>query len=152
MSSADDTQPGKEVDGQALPESLREVAAWVEHYGSFRRAVFALITGWILDLSFGFVSVIDGGFLYAGDLLVGSLGYVEAAITWGFGLIGLDILGALAELQRELVGVTEGAGGAAPVLAAVFAFGALYLVYRTLIVIAGLLPVVGDLLDGLGVR
>lgn len=140
------------MDGQALPKALREVAAYVEHYGTFPRAVFALITGYILEVVFGFVGVIAASVLLAFDYVVGALEYARAALLGVFGPAGAEFLGWLAGLQATFAEVTAMAGPAAPLVAVALSLGFGYAVLRVGILVVGNVPLLGAIVGALGVR
>lgn len=133
-------------------ESLQQVAAAIEKHGSFPRAVFALISAYILDVIFGIFGTIAGAILFAFDVVVGVLGFAQRLLVNGFGIVGIDILGALAGVQRAIAGAIAGSGPLAPVFATLLAVGTLYVLYRLAVALLGELPVGSTIVDLLGLR
>lgn len=155
--SSSTTTTASTSDGQiitvTLPswlEPLRQVAVLIERYGSFPRAIFALITGYILNGLFDIIGVVAGSVLFAFDLIVGGLAFAQGALVGAFGSVGIDILGAIAGVRQAFLDVLATAGPAAPVLAALLTVGVLVLLYRAAIALGSDVPLLGALLEFLG--
>jgi hypothetical protein len=136
----------------ALLAPLRELAALYQRYGSVPRAIFALISLYILNGLFSIINVVAGSVLFVFDLIVGSLRTAQALLVGAFGAVGVDILGALLGVQQAVSGVVVAAGPLGPPLAVAAASLMLYVLYRLAVALLGELPGGSTLVDLLGLR
>jgi hypothetical protein len=147
--SASDSSDG----GRAA--AIGQLVGLVTEYGSLPRAVFALITLYILNGLFAIVDVIAGSVLFGFDLVVGSLQAAQTLLVGAFGAVGIDILGALVGVQQAIAGVVASAGPLAPVLAVGSASLLIYAMYvfgrRLVVGLLGELPGGSTLLELFGV-
>ena len=115
-------------------QALRPLSGVVNALVTFGRDpvgfIFTTITSYLLLAVFGVLNVVTESILFAFDLIVAALQYVQNALVGGFGVVGVDILGVLLELQVSVAGVVDGAGPAGPVLAVALAGAGTYAVYR----------------------
>lgn len=132
--------------------AIGQLVSLVTEYGSLPRAVFALITLYILNGIFSVIDVLAGSVLFVFDVVVGSLQTAQALLVGAFGAVGVDILGALFGVQQALSGVVAGAGPLGPPLAVAAASLMLYGLYRLTVALLGELPGGSTLVDLLGVR
>lgn len=130
----------------SLPDwvkALRPLAGVVNALVTFGRNpvrfVFTTITSYILLAVFGVLNVVTGSVLYAFDLVLAALQFVQNFLVSGFGAVGVDILAVLVDLQVAVAGVVAGAGPAGPVVAVGLAAGGTYAVYRAGIVVLALI-------------
>jgi hypothetical protein len=141
--------------GGGRSAAIGQLVGLVTEYGSLPRAVFALITLYILNGLFAIVDVIAGSVLFGFDLVVGSLQAAQALLVGAFGAVGIDILGALVGVQQAIAGVVASAGPFAPVLAVGSASLLIYGLYvfgrRLAVGLLGELPGGSTLLELFGV-
>lgn len=114
--------------------------------------IFRIINLFILNGLFAIFNTISGAVLAAFDSLVGALEFAQRALIRGFAAAGIDIIAALASIQRQFAAVFEGAGPLAPVLAAALAVGALVVLSRLAVALLGEVPVGSTIVDLLGLR
>lgn len=96
---------------------IAELVSLVRSYGSLPRAIFALISLYLLDGIFSIFGVIVGSILFVFDTLVGSLETALSLLLGAFSAVGVDILGVFLALERTVAGVVASAGPLAPVIA-----------------------------------
>lgn len=132
--------------------AIQQLVALVTEYGSLPRAVFALITLYILNGIFSVIDVVAGSVLFVFDLVVGSVQTAQALLVGAFGAVGVDILGALVGVQQAVSGVVAVAGPLGPPLAVASASLMLYVLYRLTVALLGELPGGSTIVDLLGVR
>jgi hypothetical protein len=132
--------------------AVREVASLIARYGSLPRAIFAIISLYILNGLFSIINVVAGSVLYVFDLIVGSLQTAQALLVGAFGAVGIDILGALVGVQQAVSVVVASAGPLGPPLAVAAASLSLYVLYRLGIAALGELPVGSTVVDLLRLR
>lgn len=142
-----------------IPEPLQEVMGPLVQFGRLAKekggvvpAIFAIITAYILEGIFGVIGVITGSILYAFEIVVGAIEFARDLLVGAFGVVGVDLIGALIDVQREILTVVEGAGPAAPVIAAGAAVVSVLILYRLAVAALGELPIGSSIVDLLGLR
>jgi len=140
----------------SLPDSLldplRELGALYKRYGSVPRAIFALISLYLVNGALSIGSFVVGSVLAVFDIAAGSIRSVQLFLINSFGSVGVNILGIYKSIQLQLASVIQGAGPLGPPLA-VFVGGLLiYGLYRVTIVALGELPLGSSLVDLLRLR
>jgi hypothetical protein len=133
-------------------DAIGQLVALVQEYGSLPRALFALISLYILNGIFSVIDVVAGSVLFVFDLVVGSLSAAQSLLVGAFGAVGVDVLAALLGLQRALGDVVAGAGPAGPAIAVGATAIMLYVGYRLAVALLGELPVGSMVVDLLGLR
>jgi len=133
-------------------EAAQRLAALISRYGSIPRAIFALISLYLLNGVFSIVNVVAGSVLYVFDLFVGSLGVAQDLLVSAFGAVGVDILGALLGVQQAVSGVVASAGPLGPPLAILAASALLYGLYRLAVALLGEFPGGSTIVDLLRLR
>lgn len=131
---------------------IRQLIDLYNEYGSIPRAVFGLITTYIVSSVFGFGQFIVGSVLSVFDYVTLSLAWVQAQLGASFGLVGFDILAAFRWVQIQIGSAAAAAGPAAPIIAIVFGAATVTVLYRAGVAILGELPVGSSLVDFLGLR
>ena len=96
---------------------IGELVALVRSYGSLPRAIFALISLYLLNGIFEIFGVFVGAVLFVFDVIVGALSTVLSLLLGAFSAVGIDLLGVLLELEATLAGVVASAGPLGPVIA-----------------------------------
>jgi len=133
-------------------ETLAELAAIREEYGSIPAAIFALISLYILNGIFSIFSAIVGAVLTVFDVLTGALATAQMLLVGAFQRAGIDILGLLLDLERQIADVVASAGPLGPPLAVGATAVFLYVLYRLSVALLGELPGGSTLVDLLGLR
>lgn len=133
-------------------EAVKQLVALIREYGSLPRAIFGLISLYLLNGILDVVGIVVGSILFAFDLVVASLATAQGLLIRAFGAVGIDVLGALVGLQRAIGGVVEAAGPAGPPLAVAFGAVSLYVLWRIGIALLGELPGGSSIVDLLGLR
>lgn len=136
----------------SLRRPLEQLRALYERFGSLPGAIFGLISLYLLNGILDVIGVITGSVLFAFDLVVGAFRWVQRALVGAFGAVGIDVLGALTDLQVALAGIVAGAGPAGPFIAVAAVSVSLYLMYRVGVALLGELPVGSSIVDILGLR
>jgi len=139
-----------------IPQSwlspIAQLAALYNEYGSLPRAFTAIISSYIVSSVFGLGSYVVDSVLSVFDVITFSLGYVQRQIGRQAGFLGINVLGILRGVQRQIGAVIESLGPAGPPVAiTVFAL-ILFAVYRIGVALLGELPVGSSLIDTLGLR
>jgi uncharacterized membrane protein len=135
-----------------LLEPVGQLAALTKEYGSVPRAIFALISIYILNGIFSIFSVIVGAVLFVFDVFVGALDTARVLLVGGFAAVGVDLLGVLVSIQEQISAVVASAGPAGPPLAVGAASIMIYVGYRLGVALLGELPVGSTIVDLLGLR
>jgi len=143
---------GSESADEGRAAAIGQLVGLVTEYGSLPRAIYALITLYILNGIFSVIDVITGSVLFVFDLVVGSLQTAQALLVGAFAAVGVDILGALLGVQRAVSGIVTAAGPLGPVIAVASASLMLYGLYRLAVALLGELPGGSTIVDLLGVR
>ena len=133
-------------------DALSQLVGLVSEYGSLPRAVFALVSLYLLNGIFGILGVIVGSVLFVFDLLVASLETVRTLLVSVFGAAGLELLGALLSLERAIAGVVETAGPVGPPIAVGVTAVLLYVLYRVAVALIGEIPGGSTIVDLLRLR
>jgi hypothetical protein len=115
---------------QQLRTPLQQLGALYERFGSVPGAIFGLISLYLLNGVISILDVVAGSVLFAFDLIVAALQFVQNFLVSGFGAVGIDILGVLIDLQVQVAGVVDGAGPAGPIVAVGIAAAGTYVSYR----------------------
>lgn len=142
----------------ALPPQLKALAAlsmtsiaWIVAFAQDPvDFVYKLITRYILGGILYVIRYIASTILLAFDYVVLMLDYLRFALVSLFGLVGIDILSALSEIRGALFEVVSSAGPGAPVITAIITVGVLALLYRAVVSIGSDIPVLGAILEFLG--
>ena len=105
--------------GSGISETrvIAELVSLVRSYGSVPRAIFALISLYILEGIFSIFGVIAGSVLFVFDVIVGSFETVLSLLLGAYSAVGSDILGVFLALERNVAGVVASAGPLGPVVA-----------------------------------
>jgi hypothetical protein len=131
---------------------IGQLVGLVRSYGSLPRAIFALISLYLLNGIFSIFGVVAGSVLYVFDLIVGSLQVAQSLLIGAFGAVGVDLLGVFVALEGEIAGVVASAGPAGPVIAVGSTAVILFVGYRLAVSVLGELPVGSTIVDLLGLR
>jgi len=137
---------------ESTVKAIAQLAALVEEYGSVPRAIFTLISIYLLSGIFDIIGVVTGSVLYVFDLGIGSLRVAQGLLIRAFGAVGVDVIETLITLQQEIGRVVESAGPLGPPIAVVSASVMLYVGYRVAVALLGEIPGGSTLVDILRLR
>jgi len=93
------------------------------------RFIFSAISLYLLNGLFDIFGVLVGSVLAAFDIVVAAFGFAQGFLVGAFGAVGIDILGALLEVQIALGAAVRGLGPLGPVVAVGGAAVGIYLLY-----------------------
>lgn len=140
----------------SLPDSLldplRELGALYKRYGSVPRAIFALISLYIVNGALSIGSFVVGSVLAVFDFAAGSIRSVQLFLINSFGAVGVNILGIYQSVVNDVASVIQLAGPLGPPIAAIIGGVLIYGAYRLTVAALGELPLGSSLVDLLGVR
>ncbi|WP_226023219.1 hypothetical protein [Halomicrobium salinisoli] len=140
----------------ALPQQLlgplKQLAALVQEYGSLPRAIFALISTYIVASVLNLGAFAVNSVLGVFNWITGSIDVVRVTLVYWFGRAGIDVLGVIRAVQQEAAAAVATLGPLGPPV--VIGVGALviYGLYRLLVAAAGTIPGVSIAVDLLGLR
>jgi len=139
-------------DAPSTTEAIGQLVALVREYGSLPRAIFGLISLYILGGILTGVRIVTGSILYVFDLVVGALQVAQSLLIGAFAAVGLDVLGLLGDLGGELGRVVAEAGPLGPPIAVGAAAVGLFAMYRVGVALVGELPLGSSIVDILRLR
>ncbi|WP_424001192.1 hypothetical protein ACOZ4I_15705 [Haloarcula salina] len=100
--------------------------------------VGSIISAYIINAVLNVGGYAVSSILAAFDLVAGVFDYIRVVLTNAFGLLGINLLSAIAALQQEIAAVYASAGAAAPFFAVATAALLVYLGWEVLKRLPGL--------------
>ncbi|WP_415381469.1 hypothetical protein [Halosimplex sp. TS25] len=153
-----DTSGGSDggLAGAVLPSGwvrpLAQLVGLYREYGSIPKAIFGLISTYIVSSVFGFGGYVVSSILAVFDWITLSLAWVQVELGGSFTIVGFRVLNAYRWVQGQLGNAAASAGPLAPVIAIAIGAVIFAVLYRALIALLGELPGGSSIVDFLGLR
>lgn len=135
-----------------VADTLRALGRFIQEKGSFRKAVLAVVTGWVIGGVLQLVGTVIEAVLLLFSPFLRAVGTTQAAVANAFAVPGQAVLDAMMQLNSAIAETVGVAGPVAPLISTTIVMGTLYLSYRLVVSIAGEFPVVSTIVDFLGLR
>lgn len=139
-----------------IPESwlqpIQQLVALYEEYGSLPRAIFGLISLYIVNGVLNIGEYIVSSILLLFDYVTGSLGLVQRQLGVSFATVSAGVLTAIWNVQMSIATIVTPYGPLTPVVMIGLTAIEALIIWRILVALLGELPLGSSITDLLGLR